>query len=247
MRTRWIQVLPDGDTAARRAADVVAGRLRAAVAAKGRFRVALSGGVTPLPMFEALAAKQLPWSQVEIYQVDERVAPLGSAQRNLTSIAAILGRTGATIVAMPVESDDLASAAVRYQDALPDAFDLVHLGLGIDGSTASLFPGDPVLRMFDRDVALSGPCQRPERMTLTYRGLSKAAEILWLITGATKAAPLGRLCVGDSSAPAARVTTVRARVVTDDAAVHVLKTHPPSGVVLWHRRDSSSSSESTGR
>jgi 6-phosphogluconolactonase len=246
MSTRWLQVLPDGDAAARRAADVIAGRLRAAVTARGRFRVALSGGLTPIPMFETLAAKTLPWNQVEIYQVDERVAPRGSAQRNLTTIAAIFGRTEATIVPMPVESDDLDSAAVRYQDALPNALDLVHLGLGIDGSTASLFPGDPVLGVSNRDVALSGS-QGLERMTLTYRGLSKAAEVLWLITGTEKAAPLGRLCAGDSGTPAARVTTARARIVTDDAAVHALKTRLPTGVVLWHRSESSSSSASPER
>ena len=247
MSARWLQVLPDADAAARRAADVVAARLRAAVAAKGQFRLALSGGSTPVPMFEALAAKSLPWSQVEIYQVDERVAPADSPDRNLTSIQAAFGGVGARIVAMPVESLDLTNAAARYQEELPVVFDLVHLGLGLDGSTASLVPGDPVLEIIDRDVALSGPYHGCSRMTLTYQGLSKATEVLWLITGADKAAPLGRLCANDWAIPAQRVSCERARFVTDGDAVSVLETDRPTGVHLWHRDTSPSSLTSTGR
>jgi 6-phosphogluconolactonase len=235
MSVRWLQVLPDADAAARRAAEVIAGRLRAAVSARGRFRLALSGGLTPIAMFEALAAKSLPWGQVEIYQVDERIAPPESTQRNLATIRAAFDGTGATIVAMPVESDDLADAAVRYEQALPGSFDLVHLGLGLEGHTASLFPGDPALSVLDRDVALSGPSQGLRRMTLTYRGLAKAIEILWLITGAAKAVPLARLCADDWDIPAARVTCDRVRFVTDADAVDALKTHAPKGVHLWHR------------
>ena len=235
MNDRWLQVLPDAGAAARRAADVLAGRLLSAVAAKGRFRVALSGGSTPIPMFEALAAKSLPWRQVEIYQVDEQVAPLGSAQRNLTAIEAIFGDNGATIVAMPVDSDDQAGAAARYEQALPPVFDLVHLGLGLDGSTASLIPGDPILDISDRDVALCGPYKGTLRMTLTFRGLSKATEILWLITGADKAASLACLCAVESTVPAARVVSERTRLVTDAAAARDLEAHLPIGVHLWHR------------
>jgi 6-phosphogluconolactonase/glucosamine-6-phosphate isomerase/deaminase len=197
-------------------------------------------------MFEALAAKSLPWSQVDIYQVDERIAPAESPHRNLNAIAAAFGGTGATIVAMPVESDNLADAAVRYEQALPGCFDLVHLGLGLDGHTASLFPGDPVLGVLDRDVALSGLSQGLRRMTLTYRGLAKATEILWLITGAAKAVPLARLCADDWDIPAARVTCDRVRFVTDEGAVDALKTHAPKGVHLWHRNTSPSSLTSTG-
>jgi 6-phosphogluconolactonase len=235
MSDRWLQVLPDADAAARRAAEVVAGRLRAAVSARGQFRLALSGGLTPIPMFEALAAMSLPWGQVEIYQVDERVAPLGSAQRNLTAIRAAFDRTGATIVAMPVESGDLAGAALRYEDGLPRDFDLVHLGLGLDGHTASLFPGDPALGVLDRYVALSGVSRGLPGMTLTYRGLAKAVEIIWLITGVAKAVPLARLCADDPDIPAVGVKCERMRFVTDAGAVDALKTNAPKGVHLWHR------------
>lgn len=244
MNDRWLQVLPDAGAAAHRAADVVAGRLLSAVAAKGRFRVALSGGSTPIPMFEALASKSLPWRQVEIYQVDDRVAPLGSPQRNLTAILDIFGDVGATIMAMPVDSDDQEAAAERYEQALPHVFDLVHLGLGRDGSTASLFPGDAALEVSDRDVALCGPRMGTVGMTLTYRGLSKAAEILWLVTGTDKAAPLASLCTAEPGVPAARVASIRTRVVVDAAAARDLEAHPQTGVHLWHRDEAARDSNS---
>jgi 6-phosphogluconolactonase len=246
MSARWLQVLPDSDAASRRAAEFIAGRLRGAVAAKGRFCIAVSGGLTPIPMFEALAATPLPWSKVEIYQVDERIAPGGSPERNLTSLRATFGTTGARIVPMPVELDDLARAAANYSETLPDVLDLVHLGLGLDGHTASLFPADPVLDIVDRDVALCGPHQGLSRMTLTYRGLSKAAEIVWLVTGAPKAAPLARLCAGDPGVPAVRIACEHSRIVADDPAVQDLKAHPPEEFFssigaprhpLRHRRD----------
>jgi 6-phosphogluconolactonase len=233
---RWLQVLPDSDAAARRAADFIAGRLRRAVAARDRFCLALSGGSTPIPMFGALAAMSLPWRQVEIYQVHEQIVPEGSENRNLTNLRAAFGATGAKIIPMPVESVDLASAATAYEEVLPGVFDLVHLGLGLDGHTASLVPGDPVLDIVDRDVALCGPYQGLSRMTLTYRGLSKATEIIWLVTGADKAAPLARLCTDDREIPAGRVRAERVRFVTDAAAVQELEDRPQTGVHLWHRR-----------
>lgn len=156
-------------------------------------------------------------------------------QRNLTKIQATFGRTAATILAMPVESDNLVDAVARYEQALPDTFDLVHLGLGLDGHTASLFPNDAVLDVSDRDVALCGPRRGLKQMTLTYRGLSKAAEVLWLITGPAKSAPLARLSANDFGIPAGRITGERVRVVADDAAANGLKEHTPPGVYLWHR------------
>jgi 6-phosphogluconolactonase/glucosamine-6-phosphate isomerase/deaminase len=240
MSARWLQVLPDGDAAARRAADFIAERLRRTVATKGRFCIALSGGSTPIPMFGALAAMSLPWRHVEIYQVHERIAPEGSPHRHLTYLKAAFGATGAKIIAMPVESVDLASAMTTYAEALPGIFDLIHLGLGLDGRTAALIPGDPVLDIVDRDVALCGPVHGLSRMTLTYRGLSKATEILWLVTGADKAAPLARLCADDREIPAGRVISERVRFVTDDAAVRELQERPPAGVHLWHRSVASS-------
>ena len=161
----------------------------------------------------------LPWEQIEIYQVDERVAPAGDPDRNLTHLIASLPPIGVgQIHAMPVNDDDLDAAAARYASDLPARFDLVHLGLGPDGHTASLVPGDPVLDVTDRDVALTGEYQAHRRMTLTYPTLNRASRILWLVTGAEKVDALRRLGERDSSIPAGRVDAADQRVLCDRAA-----------------------------
>jgi len=125
---------------------------------------------------------------------------------------------------MPVETADLDQAAARYAQILvavagsPPVIDLVHLGLGADGHTASLVPGDPVLDVTDADVALTRPYQGRRRMTLTYPVLNRARRVLWLITGADKAAMLGRLRRGDPTIPAGRVRQDDAVVLADRAA-----------------------------
>jgi 6-phosphogluconolactonase len=223
-----VEVLADVDSVARHAAEVIAGEARAAVKARGRFTVAVSGGRTPWVMLRALSSLDVPWKNVHVLQVDERVAPADHADRNLLSLCASLladGQPGrAQIHAMPVESPDLDEAAARYAETLvelagaPPVLDLVHLGLGPDGHTASLVPGDPVLDVTNADVALTGLYQGRRRMTLTYPVLNRARRVLWLITGADKAAMLARLCRGDSSIPAGRVRQDHASVVADRAA-----------------------------
>lgn len=214
-----VEVLPDAAAVARRGAEVVSEAATAAIAARGRFTLAVSGGRTPWAMFAELPGT-LPWGRVTVFQVDERVAPDGDPDRNLTHLLASLpDGASADVRAMPVAAGDLDAAAAGYADSLPDVFDLVHLGLGPDGHTASLVPGDPVLGVTDRDVALTSEYLGRRRMTLTYRALDRAEEVLWLVTGAEKAAPLARLLAGDGSIPAGRVRAGRALVLADGAAM----------------------------
>ena len=213
-----IELLPDAESVARRGAEIVAAAAAEAVADRGRFDFAVSGGRTPWAMFADLAGK-LPWEKVTIYQVDERVAPDGDPDRNLTQLQRALPPGGASDVrAMPVTFHDLEAAAADYARSLPEAFDLVHLGLGPDGHTASLIPGDPVLEVTDRDVALTGEYQGRRRMTLTYPALDRARHILWLVTGDDKVDALARLRAGDESIPGGRVSSTHALVVADAAA-----------------------------
>ncbi|HYY31226.1 MAG TPA: 6-phosphogluconolactonase [Chthoniobacterales bacterium] len=223
-----IEVFADADSVARQAAALVAAEARAAVAVRDRFTMAVSGGHTPWIMLKALAQEDIPWAKVHIAQVDERVAPAGHPDRNLAHLRESLLEhaplSPSQIYAMPVESTDLESAARQYAATLanlagsPAVFDLVHLGLGPDGHTASLVPGDPVLEISDNDVGITGVYQGRQRMTLTYPILNRARRILWLVTGGEKIEMLGRLLKADPSIPAGRVSQDRAVVFADRAA-----------------------------
>ncbi len=223
-----IEVLADEDAVARRAAELIAAEARAAVAARGSFTFAVSGGRTPWEMLRKLANEEVPWHAVHLFQVDERVEPAGDAKRNLTHIGEnLLERVHlppGRMHAMPVEDADLTQAAARYGHELhaaagsPPVLDLVHLGLGADGHTASLVPDDPVLEVADADVALTGFYQKTRRMSLTFPTIDRARCILWVVTGAEKAAMLKRLRDGDPLIPAGRVRQEQAVVLADRAA-----------------------------
>lgn len=216
--TLEIEVLPDARAAAERGAEMIATAAAVAVAERGRFTLAASGGRDPWVMFAALAGK-MPWESVTIFQVDERIAPDGDADRNLTHLLDSLPPAGAAeVCAMPVTAGHLERAAADYAATLPTVLDLVHLGLGPDGHTASLISGDPVLDVADRDVAVTNVFQGRKRMTLTYPALNRARRILWLVTGEDKVDALRRLQEGDQSIPAARIATVNAHVLADAAA-----------------------------
>jgi 6-phosphogluconolactonase len=233
--TMRIEILPDADTVAREAAKFIAAEARSAVTERGRFVMAVSGGHTPWQMLRALANEKVPWENVHVVQVDERVAPAGDPDRNLTHLQESLLEhapiRGEQIHAMPVESPDLDDAAKRYATTLqqvagsPPVLDLAHLGLGPDGHTASLVPRDPVLNVTDADVALTGFYQGRRRMTLTYPMLNRARRILWLVTGSDKVGALIRLRDGDVSIPAARVQSDQALVLADRAAVGKVTGH----------------------
>jgi 6-phosphogluconolactonase len=205
--THKLEVLPDEGAVAARGAELIAEAARNAVEAAGRFTMAASGGHTPWAMYGQLEDHELPWAKTEIFQADERIAPTGSPERNLTHLIAALsiGAQG-SLRPMPVDADDPEAAAHRYEPTLPPSLDLIHLGLGPDGHTASLVPGDAVLEVTDRAVAVTaGEYQGTRRMTLTYPALGAAARLLWIVTGAEKRDPLAKLLAGDDSIPAGRV------------------------------------------
>jgi 6-phosphogluconolactonase len=215
-----VEVLVDAEACARRAAELIAAAAKEAVAEHGSFSLALSGGRAPWRMVELLGDHPIDWDRTEVFQVDERIAPEGDPDRNLTELvrnapAPALGR----LRPMPVNSEDLEQACANYAAELPPQIDLVHLGLGPDGHTASLVPGDPVLDVTDRIVALTtNPYQGRRRMTLTYPALSAARKVLWLVTGADKREALAKLLAGDPSIPAGRVATREAVLVCEEAA-----------------------------
>lgn len=221
MRDAKLEVVADEKVAARRAAELIGAAGRAAVEQRQVFSLAMSGGRTPWAMLAILGdIEAMPWAETELFQVDERIASPGSQERNLTHM--VLGLSmdhQATLRPMPVTQRDLDAAARDYESQLPERLELVHLGLGPDGHTASLVPGDPVLEVTDRHVALTEHAyQDHRRMTLTYPALAAARRIVWLVTGEDKRDALAKLLAGDSSIPAGRVENDEMVVVADEAA-----------------------------
>jgi 6-phosphogluconolactonase len=222
------EVYADADAVALEAAKFIAKAAQDAVAARGKFVIAVSGGKTPWIMLRDLAQQQVPWQGVHVVQVDERVAPEGDPDRNLThlreSLLAHAPLPPEQIHAMPVNSQNLEAACAQYAQTLktlagsPPVLDLVHLGLGPDGHTASLVPGDPVRDVKDAEVALTGIYQKRRRMTLTYPIINRARRILWLVTGSEKTGMLTRLQAADTSIPAGRVSSDNAVILADRAA-----------------------------
>ena len=223
-----LDVLRDAEMVAARAAAIIAQNARAACQARGRFLMAVSGGHTPWVMLRMLAREEVPWAAVHVFQVDERIAQTGDPDRNLTHLRENLLENAPLdpehIHAMPVEWADPLAAAAAYAMTLrkiagsPSVLDLVHLGLGPDGHTASLIPDDPVLQVADNDIAITGSYNGRKRMTLTYPVINRARQILWVVTGTEKIKPLGQLLSADSSIPAGRIRRDQALVLADEAA-----------------------------
>ena len=223
-----IEVYANADAVALAAAQLIAKEARDAVASRGKFVMAVSGGKTPWVMLRDLAQEDVPWKGMHVFQVDERVAPEGDPDRNLTHLHVSLLEYAPLrpeqIHAMPVEAENLEAAGALYAQSLeaiagsPPVLDLVHLGLGPDGHTASLVPGDPVLDVKDADIGLTGIYQNHRRMTLTYPIINRSRRVLWLATGSEKAGMLARLQAGDVSIPAGRVNRDHAVVLADRAA-----------------------------
>jgi 6-phosphogluconolactonase len=202
-----LEVLETAEEVHRRGAELLAQAATDAVAERGRAELAVSGGSDPWPMFSRLEDLFGDWDKAAVFQVDERVAPAGSDERNLTHLIESLsiGAQG-SIKPMPVTDDDLDAAAARYADSLPERLDVAHLGIGPDGHTASLVPGDPVLEVTDRRVAVtSGEYQGVRRMTLTYPEIESIRSLLWVVTGESKVDALEKLIAQDPSTPSGRM------------------------------------------
>ncbi len=222
-----VEVLPDGPALARRTADLVEEQLAAAIEARGQATLAVSGGSTPIAFLTELAGRKLPWEAVHVFQVDERVAPPGHADRNLTGLhQSLLDRAPippGNVHPMPVEAPDLEAAADAYAEEIravtgPDGrIDVIHLGVGDDGHTASWPPGDPVVDA-SNDVAVIGPFNGRLRMTLTPPSVNRAGWIVWLIDGEAKAPVVARLLAGDPAIPASRVRRHDVTLLADAAA-----------------------------
>jgi 6-phosphogluconolactonase len=226
-----LEVFPNADAASRRGAELIAAAAREAVAERGEFSLALSGGRTPWRMVALLGdVEGMPWERTGIFQVDERVAPPGDEARNLTHLVRMLALSHQSgLKPMPVTSRDLDAAAAKYEAQLPERLDLVHLGIGPDGHTASLVPGDPVLDVTDRRVAVTaGEYEGHRRMTLTFCELAAARRIFWLVEGEGTRDPLAKLLAGDRSIPAGRVENEAMTVLADEAAVANSRSRPPS-------------------
>jgi 6-phosphogluconolactonase len=217
-----LEVVADEKAAARRAAELIEAAGAETLAERpGPFSLAMSGGRTPWAMLAILGElEEMPWEATELFQVDERIASPGSEERNLTHM--VLGLSmdhQAALRPMPVTQRDLDAAASEYERTLPEPLDCVHLGLGDDGHTASLVPGDPVLDVSDRRVAVTETAyQGHRRMTLTYPALEEARRIVWLVTGPEKRDALARLLTADPLIPAGRVENPNMVVVADELA-----------------------------
>lgn len=210
---------------AEQAAIHIAQSARKAIFDHGRFTMAISGGRTPWQMLKRLTKEKLSWEKIFIFQVDERIAPDSHPDRNLTQLFKTLEGSGLitriNIFHMHVTAEHLEEACEEYAKTIKEItetgqLDLIHLGMGTDGHTASLIPSDPVCNVMDKDVALTeNPYQGRIRMTLTLPLINRSKEILWVITGEEKQEMFDRLLSGDQSIPAGTISSQQAVVFTD--------------------------------
>lgn len=233
------------DRWADRAADVMAAAIAASVDRTGRCLMALSGGSTPAPVFRALAMREVPWDQVTIIQVDERIVPLDDPARNLRQLQEAFDGLPVSWLPMPVDdlltvgsSPDAAARSTSIMDRFcldlteladdPPILDLVHLGLGDDGHTASLVPGDPLLNQMRDYIGMTGDYRGARRLTMTRPVLDRARMVVWLVSGSAKAEPLGRLLAGDMSIPAGLIRPPHSVVLADADAARQGIASPPN-------------------
>ena len=215
-----LHVAPDPTATAERGARFLASEIAQAIVKRGQAHIALSGGSTPWAMLRELRAMDMPWDAMHVYQVDERVAPDGDPDRNLT------GLRNALLDHVPVHAHPLEVDPVRLDEpVLPNRFDVVHLGLGDDGHTASLVPDDPALEVSDRPLAVTAPYRGRQRVTMTFPVIDAARTVLWLACGSAKAPLVVRAVARDLRIPAGRVANPNQHWFLDEPAAAEL---PPT-------------------
>ena len=224
-----IEIFPQTEQVAIQAAAYLEQVIRKALTHQKSFSLAISGGRTPWEMLKILSKADLPWQRINLFQVDERVAPDGHPDRNLTQLFQAIAGTPMVmqlrIFPMPVNAKDLDAAVKEYAEVLNEVteskgLDLIHLGIGSDGHTASLVPGDEVLEIQNRLVAYTqNSYQGRIRMTLTYPLINAAKQILWIVTGSEKREMVQRMLQQDSSIPAGNIQQKNALLMVDKAAI----------------------------
>jgi 6-phosphogluconolactonase len=222
------EVLADARSVATRAAGIIARQARECFAARRRFVMAVSGGSTVRTMLRMLGQEEIPWGGVYVVQGHERIGATGNRDTNLPDVRKALMEdtpiNPKNIYPMPVHLSDANAAAEQYAASLqslcgnPPVIDLVQLELFSSGRTAALLPGDPVLEVTNRDVAVTEVHEQRRRMTLTYPALNRSRQILWIVTGSEKQKALAQLRAGDLAIPASRVSRDHALLLTDHAA-----------------------------
>lgn len=223
------EIFPQAEDVAIAAAAYLAQQITVALAKKPIFSMAISGGRTPWEMLRHLAQAQLPWERVHLFQVDERIAPEGHADRNLTKLQEVIAGTQMaermTIYPMPVNEVNLVQAAQHYAETLLEVtgdgrLDLIHLGLGTDGHTASLIPGDQACGELALYITRTAqPYQGRLRMTMTYPLINRAKQVLWIVTGSEKGEMLQRMLQQDPSIPAGSIRQENALLLVDHATI----------------------------
>ena len=205
------------------AADALEAAICESIDERGHCVLGISGGSTPNEVFATLGRRSLPWDKLTLVQVDERIAAIGSGARNLVSQLEAFTGLAVRWLPLPVAAP-ISEGIADFVDGLhlaagtPPAIDVLHLGLGSDGHTASLVPGDPVLDVVDADVAVTGVYKGNRRITLTRPVLDNARLVVWLIKGSGKAEALAQMLAGDPSIPAGLLRPARSIVVADTHA-----------------------------